>query len=205
VILQLFALQGATLARSQTAAPRRRVSVSKPADAKRRGDPEFSDFRLIDSPLYLIVRTAGRYAQELENALNASGMDLLSWRALMIVNESSPSSVSEIAERSVTRLSTMTRVVQRLHKKDLVKLSKRRSDARVTDVHLTPLGKRCLERERATAGEIYRRAVRDVSAADIALLNSLARRIFANLSEDSPRADDGCAGSEFDRLPRVAV
>jgi DNA-binding MarR family transcriptional regulator len=160
----------------------RRGNVSRLADAKRRGDPEFPDFQLADSPLYLIVRTAGRYAQELENALNASGMDVLSWRALMIVNEVSPSSVSEIAEQSVTRLSTMTRVVQRLEKKNLVKLSKRPTDARVTEVRLTPLGKRCVERQRGTAGEIYRRAVQDFSAADIAVLNGLTRRIFANLS-----------------------
>lgn len=169
----------------QSTVPLRRENIAKLADAKRRGDPELPDFQLADSPLYLIVRTAGRYAQELENALGASGMDLLSWRALMIVNEVSPSSVSEIAERSVTRLSTMTRVVQRLEKKSLVRLSRRRSDARVTEVQLTPLGRRCVERERRTAGEIYRRAMRDFSSADIAVLNGFTRRIFANLA-DSP-------------------
>jgi DNA-binding MarR family transcriptional regulator len=160
-----------------------RERISKLADAKRRGDPEFAGFRLDDSPLYLVVRTAGRYAQEMENALNASGMDLPSWRALMIVNEASPSSVSEIAERSVTRLSTMTRVVQRLQRKKLVKLSRRPADARVTEVRLTPLGKRRVERERRTAGEIYRRAMRDFSAADIGVLKRFTRRIFANLSD----------------------
>jgi DNA-binding MarR family transcriptional regulator len=157
------------------------------ADAKRRGDPQSAQFRLSDSPLYLIVRTAGRYAQELENALHASGMDLLSWRALMIVTEASPSSVSEIAERSVTRLSTMTRVVQRLQRKKLVKLAKRRSDARVTEVHLTALGKRCVENERATAGEIYRRATRDLTPSDITTLKRLTRRLFANLSPQAAR------------------
>ena len=170
------------MASLRSTAAARRGGRSRLADAKRRGDPEFPHFRLVDSPLYLIVRTAGRYAQEMQGALNASGMDLLSWRALMIVSEASPSSVSEIAERSVTQLSTMTRVVQRLEKRDLVKLSKSRSDARVTEVHLTPLGRRCVERERGTAGGIYRRAVRDLSPADIALLNRLTRRIFANLS-----------------------
>lgn len=169
------------MAVSQPTLPRR-GNISKLADAKRRGDPQFPGSRIADSPLYLIVRTAGRYAQELENALTASGMDLLSWRALMIVNEVSPSSVSEIAEQSVTRLSTMTRVVQRLEKKSLVRLSKRPSDARVTEVHLTPLGKRCVERERGTAGEIYRRAMQDLSAADVAVLSGIMGRIFANLS-----------------------
>jgi DNA-binding MarR family transcriptional regulator len=171
---------------SRSAALSRRERTLRLADAKQRGDPECPGFQLADSPLYLIVRTAGRYAHELENALNASGLDVPSWRALMIVNEVSPSSVSEIAERSVTRLSTMTRVVQRLEKKNLVKLSKRRSDARVTEVHLTPLGKRCVERERRTVGEIYRRAMRDILSADIALLNSLTQRIFANLSNPAP-------------------
>jgi DNA-binding MarR family transcriptional regulator len=159
-----------------------RDGISRQADAKRRGDPEFRDFQLADSPLYLIVRTAGRYGRELENALHASGMDLMSWRALMIVNEVNPSSVSEIAERSVTRLSTMTRAVQRLQKKKLVKLSRRAGDARVTEVRLTPLGKRCVERQRSIAGEIYRRAMQDISSADIAFMNELTRRIFANLS-----------------------
>jgi DNA-binding MarR family transcriptional regulator len=82
----------------------------------------------------------------------------------------------------VTRLSTTTRVVQRLQKKSLVKLSRRRSDARVTEVHLTPLGKRCVERDRRTAGEIYRRAMHDFSSAEIAVLNGFTRRIFANLA-----------------------
>ena len=71
------------------------------ADARLRGDPAFTDFRLEHSPLYLLVRAAGRYSLDMGNALKASGMDLLSWRALMTVNETSPSSVSEIAERRV--------------------------------------------------------------------------------------------------------
>ncbi|HEY0746552.1 MAG TPA: MarR family transcriptional regulator [Steroidobacteraceae bacterium] len=150
--------------------------------ARQRGDPESSGFRLQDSPLYLLVRTAGRYAQRIENALLASGMDLMSWRALMIVNETSPSSVSEIAERAVTRLSTMTRVVQRMEKKRWVRLARRSSDARVTEVHLTALGQKCLEAQRATAAAIYRRAMAEISSAEIILMNRLMRQVFDNLS-----------------------
>ena len=151
-------------------------------DAKQRGDPASAHFRIADWPFYLIARTAGRYARGMETALRRLDLDLASWRALMLVHETNPSSVSEIAERAVMRLSTMTRVVQRLEKKSLVKLSRRRSDARVTEVHLTPLGKRCVERDRRTAGAIYRRAMRDFSSADITVLNGFTRRIFANLA-----------------------
>ena len=197
VILQLLPSKGINPLATprQPTLPARRADIAGFAAAKRRGDPEFPGFQLVDSPLYLIVRTAGRYAQEMENALNASGMDLLSWRAIMIVNEVSPSSVSEIAERSVTRLSTMTRVVQRLERKRLVKLSKCRSDARVTEVHLTPLGKRCVERERRTAGKLYRHAMKDISSADITVLNRLTRRIFANICESAKDSRDAHANS----------
>lgn len=153
------------------------------ADARLRGDPAFADFRLDHSPLYLLVRAAGRYSLDMGNALRASGMDLLSWRALMTVNEESPSSVSEIAERSVTRLSTMTRVVQRLEKKKMVRLSRRPSDARVTEVRLTPRGIEALEGARGVASQIYNQAVGRLSAAQIETLNALMRQIFVNLPD----------------------
>ena len=59
----------------------------------------------------------------MEEALRRIDMDVPSWRAIMLVHERNPSSVSEIAERAVIRLSTMTRVIQRLEKRGLVKLA----------------------------------------------------------------------------------
>lgn len=155
------------------------------ADGKMRGDPAFPNFKLADSPLYRIVRTAGRYTLDMENGLKSSGMDLMSWRALMIVDERSPSSVSEIAERSVTRLSTMTRVVQRLEKKRFVRLESRPTDARVTDVHLTPHGKNAVEAVRGVASGLYKKALGGISPSEVAVLNALMQRIFANLSSSS--------------------
>ena len=152
------------------------------ADAKRRGDPASEDFRVADSPFYLIARTNGRYAMDLENALRIIDMDVPSWRALMMVQESNPSSVSEIADRSVIRLSTMTRVVQRLEKRGLVKLGVRQTDARVTEVYITPAGSRAVAHVRAVASRIYNMGFHDLSAAEIDTLNGLLRRVFNNLT-----------------------
>jgi DNA-binding MarR family transcriptional regulator len=183
VILQLLPLKASSepVPRSETPSP----ATKGPADtdARLRGDPAFADFRLEHSPLYLLVRAAGRYSLDMGNALKASGMDLLSWRALMTLNEEGQSSVSEIAERSVTRLSTMTRVVQRLEKKKMVKLSRRPSDARVTEVRLTARGIQALEGVRGVASLIYNKAVGRLSAAQIETLNTLMRQIFVNLPD----------------------
>ncbi len=151
------------------------------ADAKRRGDPAYPRFRIADSPFYLIARTARRYEMDMEEALRRIDMDVPSWRAIMLVHEQNPSSVSEIAERAVTRLSTMTRVIQRLHKRGLVKLATRAADARVTEVFITPDGQEIVEQVRAVASRIYQAAFKDLTSSEVETLNGLLLRVFNSL------------------------
>jgi DNA-binding MarR family transcriptional regulator len=151
------------------------------ADAKRRGDPAHPEFRIADWPFYLIARTARRYEMDMEEALRRIDMDVPSWRAIMLVHEQNPSSVSEIAERAVTRLSTMTRVIQRLEKRGLVRLATRTADARVTEVFITPQGEDIVEQVRAVASRIYQAVFKDMSAAEIETLNGLLLRVFNSL------------------------
>jgi MarR family transcriptional regulator, organic hydroperoxide resistance regulator len=151
------------------------------ADAKRRGDPAHPEFRIADWPFYLIARTARRYEMDMEEALRRIDMDVPSWRAIMLVHEQNPSSVSEIAERAVTRLSTMTRVIQRLEKRGWVKLATRAADARVTEVFITPAGEEIVEQVRGVASRIYQAVFKDMSASEIETLNGLLLRVFNSL------------------------
>jgi len=158
---------------------------AKSPDAKILADPGYARFLLDDSPFYLIARTSGRYAIDMQRILRSVGMDIPRWRALMVLREQNPSSVSEIAERTVIRLSTVTRVVQRLEKQGLVRLSSRKTDGRKTDVSLTDKGQIAVERVRECASRIYRLAFHDFSATEIETLNALLRRAFANLNFSS--------------------
>jgi DNA-binding MarR family transcriptional regulator len=151
-------------------------------DAKRRGDPAFADFRIADSPFYLLARTTSRYSIDMENALHTIDMDLPSWRTLMILSERNPSSVSEIAERAVMRLSTMTRVIQRLEKRGLLKVKRRKGDARVTEVYINSKGVSAAHQVRDIASRFYNIAFHDFEAAQIDELNALLRRVFGNLA-----------------------
>jgi MarR family transcriptional regulator, organic hydroperoxide resistance regulator len=163
------------------ARPARSRATPQP-DAKLRGDPAHPAFQVANWPFYLIARTARRYEMDMERALHRIDMDVPSWRAMMLVHEHSPSSVSEIAERAVIKLSTMTRVIQRLEKRRLVKLATRAADARVTEVFITAEGERVVEQVRAVASRIYQAAFRDLSADEIATLNELLLRVFNNLA-----------------------
>ncbi len=150
-------------------------------DARERGDPAHVDFRIADWPFYLVAQAEGQYAMCMDQALRKMNLDLASWRALMLLHEQNPSSVSEIADRAVMRLSTMTRVVQRLEKRGMARLQRRASDARVTEVFITGAGESAVTEIRNLASSIYAVAFRNVSATEIATLNRILGKICANL------------------------
>lgn len=162
----------------------RRASVSR-LDARAKGDPLTRGFLLGNSPFYLMARTYSRYTHLMEDSLRAIGMDLPRWRILMVVHERNPSSVSEIAEQGVLRLSTMTRVAQRLANDGLVRLATRKDDARITEVFITSRGRAAVEQVRIVASGIYNRAFEQFEPGEIAILTDILRRIFGNLTAPS--------------------
>ena len=99
----------------------------------------------------------------------------------MLVHEKSPSGVSEIAERAVIKLSTMTRVIQRMEKEGLVGVATRESDGRITDVSITEAGREAVVKIRKVASRIYTIAFEDFTADEIDALLNMLRRLFANL------------------------
>jgi DNA-binding MarR family transcriptional regulator len=164
---------------------RQRASFSRP-DARAKGDPLTRGFLLGNSPFYLMARAYSRYTHVMEDSLRAIGMDLPRWRILMVVHERNPSSISEIADQGVLRLSTMTRVAQRLATDGLVKLATRKDDARITQVFITPRGRAAVEQVRIVASGIYNRAFEQFKPAEIAILTDVLRRIFGTLAAFRP-------------------
>ena len=147
------------------------------ANDKQRADPADDQFLLEHSPFYRLAQVEGIYQQRMQQSLKAVGMDLPRWRVLMILHEKSPSSISEIAERAVMKLSTMTRVAQRLERDGLVKLAPNEEDARRTDVRLTASGEDAVETIRTTASRIFRQATEGFSNDEVRLLNLLLERL----------------------------
>lgn len=153
---------------------------------RRQADPADPLFELAHSPFYWLSRVSGRYVLDMEAVLRRVAMDVPRWRVLMILHENDPASVSTIAERAVIKLSTMTRIVQRMQAEGLVACKPRPSDARVTEVRLTAAGSRAMEQVRGQASRIFRQAFQEVSDAEIVVFIGVLRRLFDNL-ETPPR------------------
>jgi DNA-binding MarR family transcriptional regulator len=161
------------------------IPVTKPTP-RRRADPADPLFELEHSPFYWISRVSGRYVLDMGAALRRVRMDVPRWRVLMILHEHDPASVSTIADLAVIKLSTMTRIVQRMQAEGLVTCGPRAGDARVTEVRLTPAGSQAVERVRGQASVTVQQALQGVSDKEVLAFIDVLKRLFDNL-ESPPR------------------
>jgi DNA-binding MarR family transcriptional regulator len=149
----------------------------------RSSDPSVAGFSLEDYPFYLMTRTMAGYYAMLEKALKKAGVDQPRWRVLMILGAQNPSTMSELAERSVIKASTMTRLIQRMQRQGLVKSAKHPGDNRISKVSLTPLGKQRLKMVRAIGGQIFRHTFGKIEDAKLKDFVAILKRVIGNLHE----------------------
>jgi DNA-binding MarR family transcriptional regulator len=145
------------------------------------GDPGSDQFRLEAYPFYLLNRAVSRYNVIIASELRAIGIDIPTWRVLMILGETEPLSIGQVARSAVINLSTMMRIVERMSKAGFLSASPSVSDGRVTELALTPIGRDKLAAARTVTAPIFRHLIRDFSAKDYSLLLDLLGRLHSNL------------------------
>ena len=147
----------------------------------RRADPATPGFRLEDSPFYWLTRVSGRYLLQMERHLKAIGMDVPRWRVLMILAEDEPATITLLSERSVVKLATMTRIVQRMVADALVTTEGSDTDGRVTRVRMTPGGRDALARVRTEGSRVFTATFGRARASEVDTLVAHLRRLFDRL------------------------
>ncbi|WP_033072947.1 MarR family winged helix-turn-helix transcriptional regulator [Sphingopyxis sp. MWB1] len=150
-------------------------------DAIQSGNPGSDAFRVERYPFYLLNRLVSRYNIIIDARLRAIGLDIPSWRVLMILGEKSPRGARDIADAAVINLSTMTRIIQRMTAAGLVEVAKSGADTRVTLVTLAPAGRAKLAEARTAAAPVYDHLVADFSEGDFEQAIALLHRLYDNL------------------------
>lgn len=143
--------------------------------------PADPGFVLEDYVLYNLVRTSATYNEEIAKALKAYRLDTMKWRILMLLNDKSPSSVGELAHRSVTKMPTLTRVLIRMEGEGLIVRQALAGDKRIVQVTMTPKAVTTLRKVQAIGQKIFERAFESVTPGEIAVMTELLQRIRANL------------------------
>ena len=145
------------------------------------GDPGSDQFHVDAYPFYLLNRAVSRYNVVIESQLRGIGLDIPSWRVVMILGEKEPLPIAQVAKSAVINISTMMRIVERMQKAELIETVPSESDGRVTELRLTPLGREKLAAAREATAPIYHKLIRGFSASDFSKLLDLLGRLHDNL------------------------
>lgn len=117
----------------------------------------------------------------MDRHLKQVGIDMARWRVLNLVNMQPAAPLSRLAELAVMRLPTMTKLVYRMEAEGLVTTSSSTTDARVTVVNLSALGKTRLEDVRHTVARVFEHAFDGIEDVQILELMRLTGLIHDNL------------------------
>lgn len=143
--------------------------------------PADRGFVLDDYILYNLVRTASVYNDEMSSALKSYGLSTMEWRILMLLHDHSPSSVGDLARRSVAKMPTITRMLIRMEEEGLVKRTAPAGDRRFVNVTMTPKAKKALQQVQNIGQRVFERAFEHVSPADIATVTGVLKQVRSNL------------------------
>lgn len=145
-------------------------------------DPSSKDHDYVEWPFYHLARLVSIYHLRLDSALKPLGIDVARWRVLSILHREKVATVTRLANEAVIRMSTMTKIVQRMTAEGLVEVRTSEDDARSTEVMISANGQELLEDMKAKVAQIARVAFDGISNKEIEMLNRLSKQIYASLS-----------------------
>lgn len=120
-------------------------------------------FGSLGEEVYLnLLRTADALLRQVERALKPAGLSSTQYNVLRILRGAGPGGLAccEISERMITRDPDITRLLDRLEARGLVKRERERSDRRVVTTRITPEGLRILKTLDEPLASLRRRQLR---------------------------------------------
>ncbi|QVM84742.1 MarR family winged helix-turn-helix transcriptional regulator [Novosphingobium decolorationis] len=132
-------------------------------------------------PFYGLTRAHTRYQTALSSALEDTGLDPTSWRIVMVLKEERWMTVSDIAAQANSKLSAMTRAIQRMESQGLVELRSGQRDRRATEVALSPAGEALVAPAVDAARHVFNRAFAGFDEEKLTLLRTLLGEMAQNL------------------------
>ncbi len=150
------------------------------AKAKKIG-PADKSFVLDDYILYNLNRASAVYSDEMSLALKSHGLTTVKWRILMLLAEASPSSVSELARRSVTKMPTLTRMLTRMEEEGLIVRTSPDDDRRFVEITMTAKAVNTLREVKQIGQRVFERALDGSSVEEIKTVTKVLKRMRENL------------------------
>jgi DNA-binding MarR family transcriptional regulator len=130
---------------------------------------------------YLINRAGVRLAVNFARDIAETGVGVQEWRVLAALAAHGEQRLSDLADLTSIDLSTLSRLIGRMAKADLVARARGNGDGRERRVALTAQGRRTTRAILPTARRYERLALAGLGAAEARALKRLLARVYANL------------------------
>lgn len=130
---------------------------------------------------YLLNRAGARLAASFEKDVQPLGASLQIWRVLAALRERDGQRMGELSEITTIEVSTLTRLVDGMERRRLVKRRPDPADARVVLLHVAPAGRRLTARLLPIAERYERLALAGFSPREAEALRRALRRLSANM------------------------
>lgn len=144
---------------------------------------EAEDFRFEEFPFYWLAHAHAIYVVEMEKVLKKLGTDMPVRRVLLMLRLRGTASISDLSRHTIIKMSTLTRIVQRMRDDGLVETRTNPGDARVTDVLITPGGEELAARIEQATRKVLARGYEGMSAAEMKFLMQSLQKIFRNFAD----------------------
>lgn len=121
------------------------------------------------------------------------GLTAMQWEPLALIYYENVDTVAALARESQVNCGSMTRMLDRLESKGLLRRRRSATDRRVVHLELTAKGRQVARAIRPLALEALDQHLSDFKPAEVSLLTQLLERMVTNgsrLNDDSSDADD---------------
>lgn len=169
----------AAVARAARATPSRLISAHP-------GDPTFyrgDDFKAEESIGYLLRMLRLHMDRAIDDEMTAYDLTNVQWLPLLAIHLGLADTAAELARVGYVDTGAMTRMLDRLEAKGLVRRTPCPKDARVMRLALTADGERLCRQVPYGLARVMNSLLRGFSAAELAMLKSMVRRMLANAED----------------------
>jgi DNA-binding MarR family transcriptional regulator len=134
-----------------------------------------------DRAFIALQKAADRLAMQAEQLLKSNGLTGAQYNVLRILRGAEPQGLacSSIAERMISHDPDMTRLLDRMEKRNLITRRRQSDDRRVVKTRITSSGLELLKRLDPTVRELHKRQFAHIAAARVRTLADLLDEICA--------------------------
>ncbi len=159
-----------------------------PAKSPRRrsahpGDPEFYSgdaYPMLESIGYLLKRLRANLDRAVDNEMSELDLTDVQWGPLLLLHHGMGTTAAELARTICADTGAMTRLLDRLEAKGLVRRVPSAQDRRVVQLELTPEGARLCRDIPYGLARVMNGMLRGFTPAEVETVKTLLRRMLAN-------------------------